>query len=62
MTEVTEEAYELVEQGVISENDFRDFVFTNPVELWTGLNPDFFKKTVVDQPVNTLLANSQTDS
>ncbi|MBV8454934.1 MAG: amidohydrolase family protein [Deltaproteobacteria bacterium] len=57
MTEVTEEAYELVEQGAISENDFRDFVFTNPAELWTGLNPDFFKKTVVEKEVDTLCAN-----
>jgi predicted TIM-barrel fold metal-dependent hydrolase len=60
MTEVTEEAYELVEQGVISEDDFRQFVFTNPVELWTGLNPDFFKKTVVEQQVNALFANGGT--
>jgi hypothetical protein len=49
MTEVLEEAYDLVEHGVITEADFRDFVFTNPVTLWTGMNPDFFKGTVVEQ-------------
>ena len=57
MTEVTEEAYELVEHGVISEDNFRDFVFTNPTTLWTGMNPDFFKGTVVEQEVGRLLAN-----
>ncbi len=56
MTEVTEEAYELVEHGVLTEEDFRDFVFTNPTTLWTGLNPDFFKGTVVESQVEKLLA------
>jgi hypothetical protein len=56
MTEVTEEAYELVEHGVINERDFRDFVFTNPTTLWTGMNQDFFKGTVVETEVNKLLA------
>jgi predicted TIM-barrel fold metal-dependent hydrolase len=56
MTEVTEEAYELVEHGVMTEEDFRDFVFTNPTTLWTGMNPDFFRGTVVEQAVSGLLA------
>jgi predicted TIM-barrel fold metal-dependent hydrolase len=49
MSTVLEEAYELVEDGLLSEEDFRDFVFTNPVTLWTGMNPEFFKGTVVEQ-------------
>ena len=53
MTEVLEEAWERVEEGVITEEDFRDFVFVNPVTLWTGLNPDFFKGTVVERAVAT---------
>ncbi|HEV8715753.1 MAG TPA: amidohydrolase family protein [Candidatus Binatia bacterium] len=57
MTEVTEEAYEMVEHGVITEADFRDFVFTNPTTLWTGMNPDFFKGTVVEKQVDKLMAN-----
>src|SRR5262249_32433502 len=57
MTEVTEEAYEMVEHGVITEADFRDFVFTNPTTLWTGMNPDFFKGTVVEKQVDELVAN-----
>ncbi len=57
MTEVTEEAYELVEHKVITEDDFRAFVFTNPATLWTGMNPDFFKDTVVEKRVADLMAN-----
>lgn len=57
MTEVLEEAYELVEKEIITETDFRDFVFTNPVKMW-GMNPDFFKGTVVEQDAAKLLAQS----
>jgi len=48
MSEVLEEAWELVEHGMINEDDFRQFVFTNPARLHTALNPDFFKGTVVE--------------
>jgi predicted TIM-barrel fold metal-dependent hydrolase len=51
MSEVTQEAYEMVEHGMISETDFRDFVFAHPVRLWTALNPDFFKGTPVETAV-----------
>lgn len=54
MTEVLEEAYELVEHEIITETDFRDFVFTNPVKMW-GMNPGFFKGTVVEKDVAKLL-------
>ena len=53
---ILEEAYELVEHEVITEEDFRDFVFTNPTTLWTGMNPNFFKGTVVEKQVDQLLA------
>jgi predicted TIM-barrel fold metal-dependent hydrolase len=56
MREVVAEAYELVEDGLITEDDFREFVFVNPVTLWTGMNPDFFKGTVVEKDVEKLLA------
>ncbi len=58
MRDAAVEAYELVEKGLISEEDFRDFVFVNPVKLKTDLNPDFFKGTVVEQAVEKLLANT----
>lgn len=55
MAEVTEEAYELVEAGKITAENFRDFVFVNPAKLWTDMNPHFFKGTVVEQDVAKLL-------
>jgi hypothetical protein len=56
MTEVLHEAYELVDHGLISDDDFRDFVFTNPVKLWAGNNPNFFKGTVVEQAARSVLS------
>ena len=55
MTEVTEEAYELVQHGLIDEDNFRDFVFANPARLWTSMNPKFFDGTVVEGAVKGLL-------
>jgi len=43
MAGVVPEAYELVEDGLISEDDFRDFMFTNPVRFWGEANPNFSK-------------------
>jgi hypothetical protein len=59
MSEVLEEAYELVEHGVITEEDFRDFVFTNPVKLWASMNPNFFKGTVVEQAAAKVMAEER---
>jgi predicted TIM-barrel fold metal-dependent hydrolase len=47
MEEVLEEVYEPVEDGVLAESDLREFVFANPVRLWTSTNPHFFEGTVV---------------
>ena len=58
MTEVLPEAWELVERELISEADFRDFVFTNPVRLWAGNNADFFKGTVIEQASRAVLAEN----
>src|SRR5229473_2303587 len=55
MTDVLPEAYELVDDGLITEEDFRDFVFGNPARFWGGTNPDFFKGTVVEKQVAKLL-------
>ena len=54
MTEVLEEAWELVEHGMITESDFREFTFANAARLHTALNPDFFKGTAVERAVATL--------
>jgi predicted TIM-barrel fold metal-dependent hydrolase len=54
MNEVLEEAWELVERGLIAEEDFREFVFVNPARLHTALNPDFFRGTQVEGAVAKL--------
>ncbi|MSP67833.1 MAG: amidohydrolase [Alphaproteobacteria bacterium] len=45
--DVLVEAYELVEDGLIDADDFRDFTFTNVVQLHGRANPDFFTGTTV---------------
>ncbi len=57
MAAVVEEAYELVEKGIITETDFRDFVFDNPVSFFGGMNPDFFTGTVVENEANRVAAS-----
>jgi len=57
MSEAVSEAYALVEKGVITKDDFRDFVFTNPVELHAAVNPEFFKGTAIESAVERLLAD-----
>ena len=49
MTEVLEEAWEMVDHGWINPADFREFTFVNPVRFYTGTNPDYFKGTVVER-------------
>jgi predicted TIM-barrel fold metal-dependent hydrolase len=58
MTEVLIEAYEGVEGGLITEEDFRDFVFANPIRFWASLNPSFFKGTAVETQVEKFLAGT----
>jgi hypothetical protein len=58
MTEVVPEAYELVERGLITEDDFRDFMFTNAVRFWGEVNPDFFKGTSVEKQAAEVLAQA----
>jgi predicted TIM-barrel fold metal-dependent hydrolase len=49
--DVIPEAFEMVEKGFVTEQDFREFTFTNAAMLHTRNNPDFFKGTVVEQAV-----------
>jgi predicted TIM-barrel fold metal-dependent hydrolase len=51
MTEVLEEAWEMVDRGWIDEAAFREFTFENPVRFYTGTNPDYFAGTVVEDAV-----------
>jgi hypothetical protein len=55
MSEVVEEAYELVEDGMITEEDFRDYTFTNAATLYAEMNPDFFSGTSCELAVAKLL-------
>ncbi|HKD70325.1 MAG TPA: amidohydrolase family protein [Candidatus Binataceae bacterium] len=58
MREVTHEAHEMVNKGWIDESDFRRFVFENPGRMWLGMNPDFFKGTVVEDATRTLMSKA----
>ena len=62
MAGVLPEAHELVDDGLMSDEDFRDFVFTNPVHFWGDANPDFFRGTAVEKEVAELLARDRSDA
>jgi predicted TIM-barrel fold metal-dependent hydrolase len=49
--DVIPEAFEMVERKFVTEQDFREFTFTNAARLHTRNNPDFFKNTVVERAV-----------
>ena len=50
---------ELVEHGLLTDDDFRDFMFTNAVRFWGEVNPDFFKATVVEKQAAEVLAQAR---
>jgi hypothetical protein len=54
------EAFELVEDGLITESDFSDFVFGNAVRLWGTQNPRFFEGTAVAKDAAALLRQGST--
>jgi hypothetical protein len=56
------EAYELVEDGHITTDDFRAFTFANAVKLWGTQNPKFFEGTRVAKQAATVLAAAQARS
>jgi predicted TIM-barrel fold metal-dependent hydrolase len=58
MNDVLAEAYESVEHGLLTEDDFRDLTFTNIVSLVGSVNPDFFKGTAVEGAVARVQGNS----
>jgi predicted TIM-barrel fold metal-dependent hydrolase len=55
MTRVLEEAWELVEEKGMSEEDFHAFTFSNAIKLWASLNPRFFDGTAVEKEVREYL-------
>ncbi len=54
LADVAWEAHEGVRTGILTEEDFRDFVFTNPARFWTSGKPDFFTGTTVEDAVRGL--------
>lgn len=58
LTDALSEAYALVNDGVISEADFKAYVFENPYRLYTEANPDFFKGTVIEQKLSVVRSQS----
>jgi predicted TIM-barrel fold metal-dependent hydrolase len=54
------EAYELVEDGLLSDDDFRDFTFANAVRLWGTQNPHFFDGTRIAKEAAAVLAESHS--
>ena len=56
MRDAAVEAYEGVEDGLMTAEDFRDFVCVNPIKLHCGMNPDFFKGTVVEDEAEKVMA------
>jgi predicted TIM-barrel fold metal-dependent hydrolase len=52
------EAFELVEDGFITQDDFQDFVFGNSVRLWGTQNPNFFDGTRVAREAKALLGQT----
>jgi predicted TIM-barrel fold metal-dependent hydrolase len=58
MAAVLPEAWELVEHGLITDGDFRDFVFANAVRFWGEVNPDVFRGTAVARQAAEVLAGA----
>ncbi len=56
MARVLHEGWELVERGLVTEGDLREFLFANPARLHTALNPAFFRGTAVEDAVAKDLA------
>ncbi len=52
------ESVELVEDGLMSADDLRDFAFYNAGELHGMMNPDFFKGTVIEAEATAALATA----
>lgn len=59
MSGIVADAHELVEHGLVSAQDFRDFVFTNPVRFYTSANPGFFDGTRVEEQAAQVVAEER---
>ena len=57
MSDVLHEAWELVEDGLLDEQQFREFTFVNSVEFHTSANPRFFEGTAIEKDVARLISS-----
>lgn len=53
--EPLEEAFELVERGILDADQLRDFLFVNPARFYGSLNPEFFAGTAVAREAGAAL-------
>jgi predicted TIM-barrel fold metal-dependent hydrolase len=58
MRKVLVEAWELVDDGLLDLDEFRDFTFANSARMLTAGNPDFFAGTAVESDVEKLRASA----
>jgi hypothetical protein len=58
MSRVIPHAFGLVEEGLLTEDQFRDFTFANPASLHTAVNPGFFDGTAVADQVRASTTNA----
>jgi predicted TIM-barrel fold metal-dependent hydrolase len=59
-TQPLAEAFELMEEGVLDEAQFRDFTFANAIRFHGAANPNFFAGTVVEKEAADLLAGGES--
>jgi hypothetical protein len=58
MDEVVPETYELLEKGFITEQDYREFTFSNAVRLHGRMNPAFFDGTAIEAEAKAELGST----
>ncbi len=54
-SEVLLESHKLVDDGLLTDADYRDFVFSYPARLHAEMNPTFFDGTPVESAAKELL-------
>lgn len=53
---VTVEAYQQLEDGLMSETQYRSFMYGNTVRLHGSMNPKFFKGTIIENAAEEILS------
>jgi hypothetical protein len=61
LTETLAESWELVERGLLTESDFKAFVFGNPYKFYSEANPSFFAGTQVEAKLKKVRARDAAE-